>query len=361
MNDLDPKSAPATREMMERVLRDGAELAPEQPLVFGENSPGRMLQVGEGEDVHSACAILAREFVMPQGRLKVGLIGSVATDPFWRGKGLATRVLIEAEAALEQEGCQIALLWANDPSFYYARGYRPLGAEADFVLPRGCAERLPTALGIRELTDADLDAVHTLYTEHSARVERAVEETAALLACPGMETLVLERDDAVVAYACRGRGLDLQDAIHEWGGGVDDVLALVRAHLERTPDEEGSRLFLMSPATEGALHRRLEAVGVEGSLGVLGLGKVLDRSAAAALFNDLVAPAGRVELDTSGEANCFKLILADEEVHLDEDAFLALLLPAYGLDEEVREFQERFGLQEAPIPLQPFAWGLDSI
>ena len=366
---LHSNDTPESRELLERVLRDGAEIASEYPLVFGETSPGRMISIGSGEEhgeVHSACAILARELVTPQARIKVGLIGSVATDPAWQGKGLATRILVEAEAALEREGCHVALLWADDPSFYYVRGYRPLGAEADYVVPRACAARLPRAEGVRVMTDDDCGTVHALYTQHASRVDRAPEETCALLACPGMETLVLERDGAVVAYACRGRGLDLQDAIHEWGGDVDDVLALLRAHLERRfpdqePDAEQGRLFLMAPATEGTLHQRLQEAGVEGHLGVLGLGKVLDRQAAATLLNDLLTPAATVTLDTSGRPDCFRMTAGDEDVYLDEDSFLALLLPAYGLDEEVKAFQERFGLEAAPIPLQPFAWGLDSI
>ncbi len=362
MNGLLKVEPEHTRPLMERVLRSGGEIAAEYPLVFRDDFPGDVVAVGEGEEIRSAAAILQRDFLTPQGTVSVGLIGSVSTDPAWQGKGLATRVLIEAEAELERRGCHIALLWADDPKFYYARGYRPIGAEVDFVIPRELAKRLPKAEGVRPLEDADTEALHTLYARHPSRVDRSVDETDAMLACPGMSTLALERDGELVAYACLGRGFDLHDAIHEWGGAVDDVLALVRAHLEqRYADGEPGRVFLMAPVGAAELLQRLDEAGTEGQVGVLGLAKVLSREACADLLDRALKPDGGAALETTEDDTRFAFRGTKSEGFLDDETLLAILFPAYGLDAEIQDFKEGFGLEGASFPLEPFAWGLDSI
>ena len=46
----------------------------------------------------------------------------------------------------------------------------------------------------RVATAEDAAAIHELYERHPVRVNRTAAETAALLDCPGMQALVLERD-----------------------------------------------------------------------------------------------------------------------------------------------------------------------
>ena len=352
------------REALPLLERAGAAaVGAESPLVFGQGGTGGVIAVGErSADPRSACSILVRELLTPQGSVRVGLIGSVATDPAWQGQGLATRVLIEAEAALAARGCHLALLWANEPRFYYARGYRPVGAEVDVTLRPDLASRLPAAAGVRAYRDSDAPAAHALYCAHASRVDRRPEETRALFAVPGMSTLVLERGGAVTAFACLGRGLDLKDVVHEWGGATDDVLALLRAHLTGRCAAGGEgTLFLMAPSNSDGLVRRLAELGCEATVGILGLGRVLDHVACAELLQRLIGAAGTAAFHADPAGPGVLLTTPRGEAHLTDDLLLALLFPAYGLDDEVQELRRSFGLQSARFPLELFAWGLDSI
>lgn len=362
MNTLLSVSPRQALPLIERVSA-GAAVGAEYPLVFGHKAPGGVIAVGE-ESAHprSACAILARDFVTPQGIVKVGLIGSVATDPAWQGQGLATRVLIEAEAALANRGCHVALLWANDTRFYYSRGYRPIGAELDFRLTPKLAAALPAAEGVRAYRPGDAPAIHALYSAHVARVDRRPEETAALLAIPDMSTLVLERQGAPVAFACLGRGADLKDVIHEWGGKTEDVLAVLRAHLELRSAAGGmDTLFLMVPTTAVEIADRLTALGCEVTMGILGLGRVLDHPACADLLQRLIGDAGTAVFHTTEEGPGVSIATPHGQGHLTDDLLLGVLFPAFGLDDEVQELRTSFGLQRALFPINLFAWGLDSI
>ena len=347
--------------LMERVLRNGGPLAAEYPLVFEDHFSGRIVTLGEEEDVRSACATLVRDFVIPGGTVRGGLIGSVSTHPDWQGQGLGTRLLVEAEAALQMQGCLFALLWGEDPQFYLSRGYCPISAEDDFAIPYSLHESLPAGF-TRPLADGDAPAVHRLYARHPVRLARSESETAALLACPGMQTLVLERDGNIVAYACRGRGGDLANTIHEWGGDAESVLALVRAHLESlfTGDEDCG-VFLMAPTSAEELRGRLVALGADYKRGILGLGKILNRPIVIDVLRARIEPTGTVDLVETTDGPMFHLVGPGKEGYLDDDGVLALLFPAFEVHADVLAFLAEFGLHDARLPLEPFVWGLDSI
>ncbi len=354
----------AARELLTRVHGD-AELERTYPLVFDPRFSGRIVTVEEQGQVRAACATLARDFLVQGAGIPIGLIGSVATDEGWRRRGLGTRLLERARQELREQGCAFALLWAREPGYYLKRGFTPVGTELDFLLVSELALALPEPDGARESGPADAAAIHELYSAHPVRVRRTVEETAALLGCPGMQTLVRERRGAVVAYACLGRGRDLADAIHEWGGDSVDVLALVRAHLERRfPARESGCLFLMTPAEgRGAseLAYRLVRAGAPSKRGLLGLGTILDREAAAGLLAEQLGASASVTLVDGPQGQRFRIRGPADEGELDDEAVLALLFATSEVRGEARRMLQRFGLERARLPLEPFAWGLDSI
>ena len=340
--------------LMEAVLRDGAPLAPEYPLVFHPEAQGGCVALSDGATVQSACAVLPRDFVTPAGNVRIGLIGSVSTHPDFRRRGCATRLLAEAEASLARMGCTLSLLWGDDVMFYYKRGYRPIGYELDFRLSRDLIGRLP-AKAVRAAKPSDARAIHALYATHELRVERSPRETELSLACPAMETLVVESGGRVCAYACRGRGRDLGSAIHEWGGETESVLALLRAHLERAP--VGESLFLMVDPASRELAERLASLGVEGTSGFLGLAKVLDRRALAELLESRIRPRASVTI----EGDVIELAGAGGHGALNDDMLLGLLFPPFGLCDANAELGDAFGLDVSGLPVGLFAWGLDSI
>jgi GNAT superfamily N-acetyltransferase len=354
--------------LLEGVLRDGGSLAAEYPLVFGADAPGTLVTITEQGQVRSACGVLVRDLVARGERVRVGLIGSVATDPRHRGRGLAARLLDQAQRLLADQGCVLALLWADDPGFYARRGWREAGSEAVFVVEAGDLQRLPTAPGatVRALAPDDHGALHRLYSLHVSRVDRTPAETRALLSCPGVDTLVLERGRDIAAYACLGRGKDLEGCVHEWGGAADDVLALVREHGERAARRGDDRpRYLMTPATARALHARLQTLGVAGVQGVLGMARLLDPAGAAELVRR--AARGRVSAGVAGErAGAPTPHLAHfegpgGELAFEPEGLLDLLLPPRGERTAIEALEHTAGLGLRGLPLPLYVWGLDSI
>jgi len=347
--------------LMERVMRDGAPIAPEYPLCFDERFPGRVLATEESGRVVSACALLVRDFACGSRSVRVGLIGSVCTAPEARGRGLASALLRRAEDELAAEGCTLAMLWADDARFYEERGWSPLGSEVDFALEPAHEARLPGSSGLRAAAPDDRGAIHRLYSLHRERVERAPQETAALLAAPGMETLVLQRERDVVAYSCLGRGKDFARTIHEWAGSERDVLALVREHMQRARARgEGGATFLITPSTATGLHTRLRGIGANWSEGVLAMGKLLAPEGAAALLADLAGPQASLSIDGASSVTV-TLSGPTGAVELAPEELLGLLFPARGRRHGIDPVARATGLSLAELPLPLFAWGLDSI
>jgi GNAT superfamily N-acetyltransferase len=348
---------------MDRVLRNGRDLAREYPLVFEGRFPGRIVAFEEAGDVRSACAFLVRNLVLPGARIRAGLIGSVATDPDWRRQGFASRVLDEAEQCLAREGCMLAVLWADDAEFYLARGWQPFGCELDFVLDAGSLASLPQRGGIRRVAPDDFAAVHRLYESHPERFERSAEETAALMCCPEMETLIRAEDRDVCAYACLGRGADFAHTLHVWAGAPEDVLALTREHMLR----EGRRgapgdIALITPPSADHLHARLRESGARESRGILGLAKLLDPEPAAELIDRYGGSALRVSVESNpGQATRVTLWGPRGGRTLSPAEILQLLFPPRGERALIEACQAELGVELAGLPLRPFAWGLDSI
>lgn len=352
------------RELVELVMRAGAPLAAEYPLVFRRGHGAAFAVLEEDGRPVSACAILPRDFVVDGAALRTGLVGSVVTHPDHRGRGLASRVLECAETELSRRGCLLAALWAEDPEYYALRGWRPWGSELDFVLPRELAAHLPDPAGVRLAKPADAGAIHRLHATHRRRVVRTRAETEALLSVPGMDVLVRVRDGEIAAYSCLGRGGDLKDVIHEWAGGAEDMLALVRMHLDlRETLHEQRDLFLMAAdEPEDPFLAALIEAGVPSARGVLGMAKVVDPRAACELIVRRHARPG-VELDWQASTNhrgAFVFRNAARSVTLAPAELLELLVAPRGDASTAKAFAGALGLEPVP-PLRPFAWGLDSI
>jgi GNAT superfamily N-acetyltransferase len=363
-----PGALTEARALIQRELSGGELLEDQHPLVFARGAPGRLIALEEEGRVVSACATLVRDLAVRGERVRVGLIGSVVTDPAQRRRGLGAKLLARAQSALAQQGCLIGLLWADEPEFYRRRGWREAGCEVDFVIDPAERARLPEAAGatLRSAAPDDHGTLHRLYAMHGSRVDRTPGETRALLSARGVETLVLERGRDIVAYACLGRGRDLARCVHEWGGAADDVLALVREHGERLARRgEDGALFLMTPPGAQAVHACLTACGIAGASGLLGMARVLDPAGAVELVRR--AARGRVRAgiacDPSRELESTAAHFAGPggELALSPDALLDLLLPARGERAAIEALERAAGLALPGLPLALYVWGLDSI
>lgn len=352
----------SARGLMERVLRSGAPIAPEFPLVFDGREQAAFVVDDENGEARSACAIFERRLLVRGRELPAGLIGSVATDPRFRRQGLCSAVLARAESELARRGALLAVLWADDRAWYEKRGWRALGWEIDFHLPATLMQTLPEPFGVRERAAGDDEQIHALYERHAERVARSPEETRSLLACPGMEVLVLERWGRIAGYSCLGRGADLRDVVHEWGGDAQALFALLREHLARRRERgEEQGLYLIAPPSAVDVAERLSRLGASLAQGVVGMGKIVHTDAAAELAARLLDRRGGVSVVSTAADGAVVLRSAQGEAHCSREELFDLLFAALAERTQVERVGKLLGVPGVELPLTPFLWGLDSI
>lgn len=172
-----------------------------------------------------------------QQRLKgasylAGNIGAVATDPQYRGHGLAAIALEAAVEEARRRNAAFVILWSDRPDYYARFGFVAAGIETSLPLPIPVYAAPPP--GLRREASSVLDLpkrlalvreIGPLYNAHHVGTQRSEEDFANLLRIPHMEVFTCGKQ-AIEAYAICGKGADMLDHLHEWGGNEDLLLKL---------------------------------------------------------------------------------------------------------------------------------------
>lgn len=234
------------------------------PLLYRSDGHGRFFVLTEGEHLLAHCATRVGTMHGEAGPREVCLLGSVATDPARRGRGLASHVLAAAVRA-HATSTAATLLWAERPELYARAGFVAGPDETCVLLAR--RPHSPIA-GVRAATIADHAQLHALHARKPWRMARSPQVMATLLTTPGMTTLVRERAGEVVAYACTGKGADLQGYWHELGGDDDDLAILLPAALHVA--QQATAFLLLPPyrprLRELLAHHVVDTVRVSGPM-----------------------------------------------------------------------------------------------
>jgi GNAT superfamily N-acetyltransferase len=209
------------------------------PQLYRSDGAGRFFVLADGDRLLSHCATRVVTVHGTAGPFAACLLGSVVTAPELRGNGLASQVLAAALRA-NAPGVSHTLLWAERPELYARAGFVAGASERCLVLARRPRR---THDDVRPAEVRDHAALHALHERKPLRVARSVRTMSGLLTTPGMRVFVLERGGAVVAYACTGKGADLQGYWHELGGSDDDLALLLPAVLHAAEQTEAYLLL----------------------------------------------------------------------------------------------------------------------
>ncbi|MDZ4678753.1 MAG: GNAT family N-acetyltransferase [Oligoflexia bacterium] len=219
-----------------------------------------------------------------RGLFKVGCLGSVVTQEAYRNQGLSQNVLNDCVSAIQAQGCDIAILWTNQYDFYRKMGFELAGSEVSLLIDR------PLNLGatkykIIQNNRVDAQVLFRLYSQHTVSSIRTLEDFEKYLRIPNSRLYTAwNAEGKVEAFAVEGKGVDLQGYIHEWGGSVDALLALIN-HIRVT---HAQPITVISPSHATNLIRKLESFGVNRVEGFLGMIKITN---AQSLFNKVIRSA----------------------------------------------------------------------
>ena len=157
------------------------------------------------------------------GQIRVSLIGAVATDENYRGKGVSTQLLNDAMARSKHAGAQWIFLWGSEHHFYKKFGFELMGLQGRVsLLELRDATRASTSVSTG-LTERIFQ--HLLHQKTGLRLEE--KDRDWFFAHKTVKWFYLEEPFAFIGFE---RGMDLTHLVHEWGGDPT-ALKSIFAHL----------------------------------------------------------------------------------------------------------------------------------
>lgn len=187
----------------------------------------------------SAAAIRLIELKTPRlGSLTAALIGAVVTHPHWRRKGLASQLIKTAvEWAQDHKAC-LVLLWSSEYHLYQKLGFQVGGEQLQVPL---CSLNLPPFVG--DVHQGWTPALFDLIRQREGGLLLKDQDRHWFEAHRNVKWYYTGTPQSPSAYVAFGRGIDLENRIHEWGGSCKFILQIISKIKKECP----SGVWLTSP------------------------------------------------------------------------------------------------------------------
>jgi GNAT superfamily N-acetyltransferase len=272
------RGADADRQFAALEDRSFGVLAPDHYLddfpIWDSNhstAVGTVFRIGafEGTKLVAAAGVRLAEMKYPKGPVTVALIGAVATDSDYRGRGLATQLVSTTVQWAGERGAALAMLWGSEHQLYGKIGFAPCGTQASLPLSSLMigrpGEKEP------EISKGWTQGLLGALKSRPSGIQIRDIDRGWLSAQKNVQWFWTGDPLQVTAYAAIGRGIDLPHFVHEWGGERTALLSILR----RIAAMDGEAKLLGSPALFAKYGFQYDSVSEER----LGLARVIDPKA----------------------------------------------------------------------------------
>jgi predicted acetyltransferase len=193
----------------------GIDFAP----FFEKDALKNSVLIFENNKIIASGAIYYREVLtLANQKIKVALIGAIATDKQKRGQGFATKVLESLIKKAEENQVTAIILWSENFDFYKKFGFHPFSSQmiydaTEYVLKQN---HLNQKFIIEN--DWSLNDVTRLYENHRLKTVRTLNDWNKILKIKSVLKLQAKNSqNEVIAYLGVNRGKDMKNVVHEWG------------------------------------------------------------------------------------------------------------------------------------------------
>jgi GNAT superfamily N-acetyltransferase len=288
---------------------------------------------------------------------KVAGIGSVVTHENYRNQGFSQKVLTDCLAVASNQKCDIAILWTHLHDFYRKVGFELAGTEISYTFQN---EFNPPRTGLRFSNDKNIsaEALNRLYSQHSVGSVRTADEIRQYLKIPHTRIYTAWNvDNTLAAFAIEGKGADLQNYIHEWGGQVPELLSL----MSYVRKEKKQAVTIITPTHALNLNKQLEdkCTRFDGFLGMI---KIVDEAGLFAKIKRAFRAEGVSDFVLEKQGQSYLFGIGSDLLVVDREHDIVRLL--FGpVDYSVLGFQSPTSIQKINkiLPLPFWVWGWDSV
>ncbi len=189
--------------------------------IWASSSVSRLALLDDGKLI-SHVGIRTCEMITARGTEPVAIIGAVATDEPYRGRGFSTFLLQEALRRIDASGCTWTLLWGSEHEFYGRQGFHLEGTQwrfliSDLSIPVSGLQSTPPTEGLHERIWSDL-------LSRKSGIRFRSSDRDWVFSHRSVRWLSFAEPFSYVAYE---RGMDLKHIVHESGGdpvGIQKLL-----------------------------------------------------------------------------------------------------------------------------------------
>lgn len=289
---------------------------------------------------------------------KVGAIGSVVTDPAYRQQGISQKVLQECLRLAEAQMCDFAILWTQLFDFYRKLGFELAGYEVNSIFEENFTAP-PSNLRFSKDSKISPESLFRVYCQHSVQTIRTSEEFKKYMKIPQTQIYTAwEESGQLSAFAIEGKGADLTDYIHEWGGGVKALMSL----FSWIRQQKQKPITLISPHHAQNLNKELKKVCPIQHSGYLGMIKITDFNQFSAKIKRAFRNLGIADIVLEKHDGYILFGCGQDLITLEKEAELVQILLGPIKPGQIPHLKpETTAKLEKLLPLPFWLWGWDSI
>lgn len=273
--------------------------------------------------VASSVQIFPLHIRVGKSTLKIGAMGSVGTNPNFRGMGLAHQILNAQVEWMKSEDYDLSLLLASIHPFYEKVGWKLIPEKA-YSISRPTAVPNYTSLDIIPFDPAYLDDLRSIYEQfNNERTYTVVRDEAYwqdLIKWPlwkDNDCLFIRKNNRIVAYGIMEKSDKDSIFIHEFAylpEAEEDAVDLFLALCQRRPEAE--QIFSMLPEDHRLTSYFKEQTATEHIINLAMWKKINFTSTFSKLQPELEARLQRNE-HTGKQILQLDLYSGDEHIYLD--------------------------------------------
>lgn len=352
------KEYPLLLQFLNESLRPAQKwtIQEEYPTTLNVQQRSNSRVVMENEQVIAHSILKPLLLKTPTINFKVGAIGSVVTHPSHRGKGLAKRTLVSVMDEACKQSCDIAILWTNLYDYYRNLDFELAASEVSFLISQ---DLTPAGMGYSFLKTNQVDpqAILKLYTQHTVNSHRTVEDIRLYLKIPQSRIYTAwDQAGAIAAYAIEGKGADLQDHVHEWGGSVPALTSLFGFMFR----DRLKPFTVMVPSVSVNLISQLYKNAGNIHEGYLGMIKICRPDLLFPKIEKAAVAVGLRDFSIQQDGEATNLKLGDDVFRVSNSRELVKILFGPWHEESLLPENLEKGLSRL-LPLPLWVWGWDSV
>lgn len=218
------------------------------------------------DEVLGGYVLYRRQLCVGSARLPTGCIGGVVTAPEYRNRGIASALMDDSVDYAQQHGVALLLL-TGIPNFYHRWGFVAVREESEVHLERKSIRKLtpPTDIEVRPATEADAEALLSLYHQHFlpyvGSFERSLRTQRLLLRhdlLGAQYSVACDTTGAVQGYLLlkKEKQTQVEVAANNWPA----LSALLCAHEHMTGDTADERLTWSLPLDSPIFYHLMERI-----------------------------------------------------------------------------------------------------